>query len=231
MMSSENVVPANPKVSPALSLEWFKPPQQERSRGTHDRLIEAAERLVGRGRAWSEIGVVELVKEAGTSVGAFYNRFRDKDALLHILQITLYQEGEMTAARANALAELDVPLESLVQAFVTLAVGVYRQQHGIRRALLLQMFTDKPFRDRAVALSKLTCEGLTGVLASRFPAIDQPTMRTAVDVAHRMIYGILDQNLMYDDAPTDHVLADSTMIEELTLAVHAYFVRKLGLNA
>jgi len=230
-MSTETAIPADPKQPSALSLEWFKPPQQERSRDTHDRLIEAAERLVGRGRAWSDIGVVELVKEAGTSVGAFYNRFRDKDALLHILQITLYQEGEATAASANALAALDVPLDSLIQAFVTLAVGVYRQQHGIRRALLLQMFTDKPFRDRAVALSKLTCEGMTGVLASRYPAIDRPTLRTAVDVAHRMIYGVLDQNLMYDDAPTDHVLADSTMIEELTLAVHAYLVRRLGPNA
>src|ERR1043165_6600180 len=167
-ISAQQDPPALPKHAGGLSLQWVKPPRQERSRDTHDRLIEAAERLVSRGRAWSDIGVVELVKEAGTSVGAFYNRFRDKDALLHILQITLYQEGEATAVDANALAALDVPLENLIRAFVTLAVTVYRQQHGLRRALCLQMFTDKAFRDRAVGLSKLTCEGLTTVLASRY---------------------------------------------------------------
>jgi len=223
-MSTELPASCSPS---SVVLQWAKPPQQERSQNTHDRLIEAAERLVSRGRSWSEIGVQELVKEAGTSVGAFYNRFRDKDALLHILQISLYQEGELTAVHAHAMAALDVPLESLVRAFVTLAVNVYRQQHGIRRALLLEMFTNKQFRDRAVALSKLTCEGLVSVLHQRHPVIDQATLRTAVDVAHRIIYGMLDQNLMYEDAPTDHVLADSTMIEELGVAVHAYLERRL----
>src|SRR3954471_20276210 len=115
-MSSEISAQQDPQDS-GLSLQWVKPPRQERSRDNHDRLIEAAERLVSRGRAWSDIGVVELVKEAGTSVGAFYNRFRDKDALLHILQISLYQEGEATAVDANALAALDVPLDSLIRAF------------------------------------------------------------------------------------------------------------------
>lgn len=213
--------------SEALHLQWSKPPQQERSQNTHDRLIEAADRLVSRGRAWSDIGVQELVKEAGTSVGAFYNRFRDKDALLHILQISLYSEGEVTAAAAHQLAKMDVPLESLLRAFVSLAVSVYRQQHGIRRALQLEMFGNKAFRDRAVALSKLTCEGLVEVLRQRYPSTDAATLRTAVDVAHRLIYGTLDQNLMYEDAPTDHVLADSTLIEELVCAVHAYLERRL----
>lgn len=224
-MSTNELISAS--TSPSLDLQWAKPPKQERSQNTHDRLIEAAERLVSRGRSWSDIGVQELVKEAGTSVGAFYNRFRDKDALLHILQITLYQEGELTAANAHALAALDVPLEALVRAFVSLAVSVYRQQHGMRRALLLEMFTNKQFRDRAVALSKLTCEGLVAVLSQRYPATDAASLRTAVDVAHRIIYGTLDQNLMYEDAPTDHVLADSTLIEELVMAVHAYLERRL----
>jgi AcrR family transcriptional regulator len=224
-MSTNELIPAS--TSPSLDLQWAKPPKQERSQNTHDRLIEAAERLVSRGRAWSDIGVQELVKEAGTSVGAFYNRFRDKDALLHILQITLYQEGELTAANAHALAALDVPLEALVRAFVSLAVSVYRQQHGMRRALLLEMFTNKQFRDRAVALSKLTCEGLVAVLSQRYPATDAASLRTAVDIAHRIIYGTLDQNLMYEDAPTDHVLADSTLIEELVVATHAYLERRL----
>lgn len=206
----------------------MKPARQDRSRGTHDRIIEAAERLLGRERSWADITVAELVKEAGTSVGAFYNRFPDKDALLHFLQIELYKEGEATAANAEALgAAVHIPLDALVRAFVALAVTAYRQQHGLRRALLVQMCNEKQFRERAVELSRLTCEGLTSVMLARYPAHDRATLRTTIDVAHRIVYGTLDQNLMFGDAPTDHVLADSTLVEELALAVQAYLERRL----
>ncbi|MBS1120266.1 MAG: Transcriptional regulator, TetR family protein [Deltaproteobacteria bacterium] len=221
-MSSENK-------TAKVELRWVKPARQDRSRDTHDRLIEAAERLLARDRSWDDITVAELVKEAGASVGAFYNRFRDKDALLHVLQIELYKQGEATAASAQLLGASEfVALSALIRAFVTLAVTAYRQQHGLRRALLVQMASDKQFRDRSIELSRLTCEGLTGVMQARYPTLDRAALRTAIDVAHRMVYGVLDQNLMYGDAPTDHVLADSTLVEQLTLAVELYLEHELG---
>src|SRR5436190_18883369 len=116
-MSSENKTPRDrqslPRVDQEVSLRWVKPGRQERSRDTQDRLIEAAERLLARGRSWADITVAELVKEAGASVGAFYNRFRDKDALLHVLQIELNRQGEATAAQAQALgAAVGVPFDA-----------------------------------------------------------------------------------------------------------------------
>jgi AcrR family transcriptional regulator len=224
-MSTEIHAPAR---SRTIELRWVRPPQQDRSKSTHDRLVEAAERLLAKGRSWHEISVAELVREAGTSVGAFYNRFRDKDALLHVLQIELDRQGVATATDAQALGAEAIPLDQLVRAFVALAVSAYRQQHGLRRALLVQMCTEKEFRDRAIALSKLTCEGLTSVLHARFPHHDRASLRTVVDVAHRMVYGTLDQSLLFGDTPTDHLLADSTLAEELAVAVLAYLERKLA---
>ncbi len=207
-----------------VELRWIKPPRQDRSRDTQARIVEAARRLLEQGHSFHEISVAELAREADASVGAFYNRFRDKDALLHVLQIELCAEGEATATAVLVPARwTSVSLDALIRAFVGLGVASYRQQAGLRRALLVAMCNDKQFRDRAVALSKLTCEGLTAVLAARNPKVKRAVIRTAVDVCHRIVYGVLDQDLLFaDDPPTGHALTDTQLVRELGDACLAY---------
>jgi AcrR family transcriptional regulator len=209
-----------------LELRWVKPPHQERSRDTQARIVDAARRLLEKGHSFHEISVAQLAREADASVGAFYNRFRDKDALLHVLQIELCAEGEATAAAVLVPERwIGVPLDTLIRAFVTLSVTSYRQQAGLRRALLVAMCNDKQFRDRAVALTKLTCEGLTAVLAARNPRSKRSVIRTLVDVCHRIVYGVLDQDLLFaDDPPTGLALTDRQLVAELGDACLAYLV-------
>src|SRR3954469_25855826 len=115
--------------SPNMDLRWVKPPRQDRSRDTQMRYVEAAQRLLARGTEFADISVAELAREASSSVGAFYSRFRDKYALLHILQIELNREGTATANETFRIGrQIEPPLELLVRSFVTLAVGYYRQQ-------------------------------------------------------------------------------------------------------
>jgi len=215
----------------AVELEWVKPAQQDRSRDTHARIIAAAERLLSRGRSWSELSVAELVEEADASVGAFYNRFRDKDALLHVLQLELLAQGAATAARAAQLADAALPLDALVRAFVTVAVASYRDQRGLRRALLVEMCTNPLFRERTIELSRVTCAGLAGVLAPHVKGKDADRLALVIDVAHRFVYGTLDQALLYDDqAPTGRKITDPQLTDELTLACLGYLERSLPLR-
>ncbi len=210
----------------------MKPAQQDRSRDTHARIVAAAERLLSRGRAWVELSVAELVAEADASVGAFYNRFRDKDALLHVLQLELYAQGAATAARAHELAGSAVPFEAMVGAFVNVAIASYRDQRGLRRALLVEMCTNPVFRERAIELSRLTCVGLVAGLANHVKGKDTERLATAIDVAHRFVYGTLDQILLYDDqAPTGRKISDPQLAEELTAACLGYLERSLPLRA
>nr|MBA3454167.1 TetR family transcriptional regulator [Deltaproteobacteria bacterium] len=197
---------------------------QDRSRDTQARIVDAARRMLEKGQSFHEISVAALAREADASVGAFYNRFRDKDALLHVLQIELCREGEATAAAVLVPERWKgVPIEPLIRAFVGLAVASYRQQAGLRRALLVAMCNDKQFRDRSAALTKLTCEGLTQVLAARSPRTRRSEIRLAVDVCHRMVYGVLDQDLLFaDDPPTGHALTDKQLAAELCDACLAY---------
>jgi AcrR family transcriptional regulator len=209
---------------PRLELRWIKPPHQDRSRDTQARIVDAARRLLEKGHSFHEISVAALAREADASVGAFYNRFRDKDALLHVLQIELCAEGEATAAAVLVPERwTGVPLEALIRAFVGLSVSSYRQQAGLRRALLVAMCNDKRFRDRSAALTRLTCEGLTAVLVARNPRVKRAVIRTAIDICHRIVYGVLDQDLLFaDDPPTGHALSDKQLVDELGDACLAY---------
>jgi AcrR family transcriptional regulator len=212
-----------------IEFRWIRPPRQDRSRDTQLRYVEAAQRLLARGRSFSEISVAELAKEASSSVGAFYSRFRDKDALLHVLQIELNREGSATAIETFRVGrEAKLPLEVLVRGFVALAVGYYRQQHGLRRALLIEMANSRDLRTRATELSRETCSGLVDLLADRFPHA-RARLPEVVDMAHRLVYGVLDQNLLFTDgAPTGHELSDAKLVDELTAAVHAYLTARLA---
>src|SRR5690349_3345247 len=89
---------ATPSDLPSAPLHWVKPPQQARSQKTLERLLDAAEELIAEGGV-AALTVSEVVKRGGSSVGAFYARFPDKDALF----ATLHQRS---CAEALATAEL-----------------------------------------------------------------------------------------------------------------------------
>src|SRR5688572_1885607 len=69
----------------------FRPPQQSRSQATLDRILDAAETVLEE-KSFSEATLAEIMDRAGVTVGAFYRRFPDKDALLHLLDNRFFAE-------------------------------------------------------------------------------------------------------------------------------------------
>ncbi len=67
-------------------------PLQERSRKTAERFIEAAMQLL-RKKTYAELSVAELAREAGRSVGVFYQRFGSKDDFLYVLLSTYFHNA------------------------------------------------------------------------------------------------------------------------------------------
>ena len=59
----------------------FRPPRQQRSAATLDRIVRAAEELFAE-RGFEGATVDDIVARAGSSKGSFYSRFADKQALL-----------------------------------------------------------------------------------------------------------------------------------------------------
>jgi len=60
---------------------YNRPPQQDRSSRTEQRILDATKRLMAE-RPFHEITVAEIAREADASVSSFYARFRSKEALL-----------------------------------------------------------------------------------------------------------------------------------------------------
>src|SRR6185369_9416131 len=77
--------------APGMSAPRFHPPRQSRSQETLDRILDAAEGVLAD-KSFSEATLAEIVDRAGVTVGAFYRRFPDKDALLHHLDERFFSE-------------------------------------------------------------------------------------------------------------------------------------------
>ena len=72
-------------MSEVVERQLVREPMQLRSRNTMGRIVSTAEELVAMG-VFDRTTVLELVRRAQTSVGAFYSRFRDQAALRSVLE-------------------------------------------------------------------------------------------------------------------------------------------------
>lgn len=65
-------------------MKGAKPVHQARSKQTRDKIVAALDRLL-KSRPFEQVSVAQIAAEAGVSVGAVYQRFQNKDALIPVL--------------------------------------------------------------------------------------------------------------------------------------------------
>ena len=75
-----------------VSGEWMLPARQHRSREQRDRLLKAGEQVFAK-RGFADSHISEIVSGAKCSIGSFYRRFKDKEALFLALQEDMYQQS------------------------------------------------------------------------------------------------------------------------------------------
>src|SRR3954465_15784925 len=117
-----------------MTVPRFRPPQQTRSQETLDRILDAAERVLEE-KSFTEATLAEIMERAGVTVGAFYRRFPDKDALLHLLDERFFSE---LYARADETLDParwgGASLAAIVAGFAEEAVQMYRARRGLLRS-------------------------------------------------------------------------------------------------
>jgi AcrR family transcriptional regulator len=198
-------------------LEWITPPCQERTHRTLARLLDASEELLAT-RDFAGISVAEIANRADSSVGAFYRRFRDKDALLHALHERYNEEAFATAEVALDLdrwQKASVP--EILGEFVSFLVGIDRERRGLRRAVSQRALMDPAFHERTLRLRRYLTDGVSRLLEARRAEIEHADPRIAASFILRQILGVLAQGGLADDAYTDERLA-----AELTRACVSY---------
>ncbi len=202
----------------------LRQPLQERSRRTLGRFLDATERLLET-RRFEQISVEEIVRAARASVGAFYARFRDKQALLPCLYA---RYDEQLGARLAALErrrpvqeELEQAAEWIVREFLRL----YRERTNLMRALALYARTHEAeigpeVRARRRAQHTIFLEAL---LAQR-ERIAHPQPGRAIELALYFAVSALRDRVLFADSThaASTRLGDAELVRESVRMIVGY---------
>jgi len=205
------------------SLRWVRPPRQARSQETLERILDAAEALVSE-KGFDDTPVSEIVQRAGSSVGAFYTRFPDKDSLIHALHERYFEQAIATADEALEPGRWErARTEEIVAAVIGFLVQIYREQNGLIRAFAVRNQTDDGFRALRERLSHYVSRHLAGLLATRGAEIAHEDPERAAAFGMTMVFGTLDDAMLFGDMRSGALaLSDDDLAAELTRAFLAY---------
>ena len=105
-------------------------PRQSRSKQTLERILSSGTILIAE-QSYDEVTVAEIAARAQISVGGFYSRFRNKEALFNKLKERLGQEtqGKMAAALARDWSSSS--LHDLLLHVVTGNAELYEKYRGV----------------------------------------------------------------------------------------------------
>ena len=190
--------------------QFFKPPQQSRSQETLDRILDAAEQVLAE-KAFGEATLAEIMERAGVTVGAFYRRYPDKNALLRHLDERFF--GEMLARSEELLDPArweQATARQVIEEMTRQAVEVYSARRGLLRSLFLRARTDTVLQQSALHVNEQFISKLRAVLMPLRAQIDHPDPERAIELGFMMMIGALRELVVFGEiwpAPPAHTPA------------------------
>ena len=179
--------------------QFFKPPQQSRSKETLDRILDAAEQVLAE-KAFGEATLAEIMERAGVTVGAFYRRYPDKNALLRHLDERFF--GEMLT-KADEFFDparwAGTATREVIEAFTREAVEVYTARRGLLRSLFLRARTDTVLQQSALQVNEQFISRLRGLLLERRGEMTHPDPDRAIELGFMMVIGSLRELVVFGE--------------------------------
>jgi AcrR family transcriptional regulator len=209
-------------MSPGSREVRWVPPQQARGRASMNRMLEAAQALLEEVH-FDEVSVQDVVREAGTSVGSFYSRFRSKDGLLQCLRERY--EAERREAVEALLADPELAgadLAARARALLGLLARHDRERRGLFRTVRLRQLLGQEVPDEAaLAEHDRMCRACYAFLLVRGDEIAHPQPERAVRVAFVSALLALEQKLLFGHTALAHQLPaeEERLVAELVRQV------------
>lgn len=202
-----------------------RPPLQERSRQTLEDLGDAA-RSVLREKTFDEASLTEICREAGVTVGAFYARFPDKEALFVHLEHELY-DAAVSAIR-EALGDAgDLPLDALLERVVVKVFEFNRVHQGVGQAVRLRARLDPEVGERLATVNRRLAGEATEVLLRHYgDRFRHPDPERALSVAFTLMLGTMREAMTPNSARLHGLLPDDVLARELARAITAYLTTR-----
>lgn len=213
----------------ASDQRWVRTPRQARSQETLERFVEATRQLLAD-RSFDEITVHDIVAAADRTVGSFYARFDDKDAVLHVLVERLDERIQhVVRAFCDPVRWEGAPLEEFVGEAVRLNVQAYRRTTSLFRAALLASVRDERFRQRRLDTLRATAEMQKAFLLTRADEMATADPARASDQMFELVAATLDHELLFGRFTATSPSTDAALVAELTdQCLHVLRVRPLA---
>ena len=207
----------------APPLTWIHRPQQDRSRKTLERLLDATEEII-RKKGIDAVTIPAVVQAARSSVGSFYARFPTKAALLSMLHERACEQSVATAEAALDPARWQgVATAEVVRTFVGFVVHLFRERRSMMLAFTTTLALEPGFAERRARTATVIGRLFRTLLLARRGSIGHPFPERAIDLSLRAVTATLEQRNAFDaSGVADVAVADATLIDELSRLVLSY---------
>lgn len=198
-------------------------PKQARSEQTLYRLLDAAEELIQE-KGLADVSIPEIVRRAGSSVGGFYARFKDKNELLRALEERFLQRlDEQVVELADPGHWQRATTAEIVASCINELVSTYRAERNMISAFLVRAAADVEIRKEGMRFRQRVERRISELLLTRRDEISHPQPEVAIDLAVQLAFGLMLQNVIFGDLRAGDRVLDDAMIEtELTRNFLAY---------
>ncbi|WP_129515900.1 TetR/AcrR family transcriptional regulator [Burkholderia stabilis] len=183
-------------------------PRQTRSQEGLIRMLEAGRALIEASGNLDELSINDIVERAGTSIGAFYRRFDNKDTFFEVVQDRVMTESIefVRAELAGRPAWRSADAGVLADATVGLYVRAFRRNRGLYHASLLRSSQHKESWN---AVKETSTEVLALIVPLLVDAIHAARGRAArkaaldfdVRAALQLVIGLLVNSVLHDPGP------------------------------
>lgn len=195
----------------------IKSPQQDRSKETLRKLLEATETILAREPA-EELSVRQVLKLSGVSNGSFYSRFSGKEALIKECWKGLVETVNETIDQ-NFDKLIDRPLAEKVRCLMEWQVKRFTRYKGIFRAYLNLMRTTnlKPTAHNLKSYAEFGSK-TTAFLMASVDEIRHPDPVHAIDMAGYVTFAAARELIFYPQSPhaSSMKMSQAKLIDELT---------------
>jgi AcrR family transcriptional regulator len=183
---------------------WVLPTHQRRSRLNRDRLLKAGENVFAL-HGFADAHVSEIARKAGCSIGSFYRRFKDKEALFLALQGDLHDRSLAEIDRFFSHAASDTaPLTKVCFGLFENAASKALKNKGYYRALFELSLRGKNVWGRVRELERYQAECLRQLFSRRGHSALRPDFVPAVSAALRMTTGNQMGMMIHGPGPFEH---------------------------
>jgi AcrR family transcriptional regulator len=201
-----------------------RPALQRRSLKTQQKILKVVENLLREGK-FERATVQDIVRRSRCSIGAFYGRFKDKNAALFS-----FYDAHCAQLESTTLAILDVnrpggdSLARILTEFVEATV-----RHTLAHAAILKADTikfsneeDDPFLDRARKMNQQLYQALAAVLLARRDEFDHPNDRLSAMFVLGIVGGLTRDAITTGQKLMETTASAEMLQNELTRTVLGY---------